>query len=129
MGRFTLRSFHVFSWRYGVFVLVGAMASCVVLAWYVFRMVPNAARKSAPSLAEVTAIAHVRCAGCHAEKPNIMPVAQMGVMLETPEQVKQHAVRIYERSVRLKNMPLANMTRMTEAERAKIAAWFAAGAQ
>ena len=34
-----------------------------------------------------------------------------------------------ERSVQLKNMPLANMTQMTDEERAKIGAWFAAGAK
>ncbi len=90
---------------------------------------PAANAAPAPTLAEITAIAQARCAGCHAEKPTIMPVAQMGVMLDTPERVKQFAQRIHERSVQLKNMPLANMTQMTDEERARIGAWYAAGAK
>jgi len=51
------------------------------------------------------------------------------VKLDTPERVKQYAQRIYERSAQLKNMPLANMTQMTDEERAKVAAWYQTGAK
>lgn len=48
-------------------------------------------------------------------------------MLDTPEQVKQHAAKIYQRAVQNKDMPLANMTHMTDAERAMVGTWFEAG--
>lgn len=123
---FTLCRRGVLRWRFSLagIALIGIAATSIAL-W----PARHEARAPTPSLAEITAIMKVRCAGCHAEKPSIMPIAQMGVMLDTPERVRQHALRIHERSVRLKNMPLANMTRMTDEERAKIETWFAAGAK
>jgi uncharacterized membrane protein len=50
-------------------------------------------------------------------------------MLHTPELVSQNAQRIYQQTVQLKAMPLANLTNMTEAERAQVGAWFEAGAK
>jgi uncharacterized membrane protein len=35
---------------------------------------------------------------------------------------------MYQQAVQLKAMPLANMTGMTDAERAQLARWFEAGA-
>lgn len=113
-------------WEYPI---VGAGIILAVLVWIAPQPTAAVAGKPVPTLAEITAIAQARCSGCHAEKPTIMPVAQMGIMLDTPERVKQYAQRMNERAFVLKNMPLANMTQMTDEERAKIGAWFAAGAK
>jgi uncharacterized membrane protein len=43
--------------------------------------------------------------------------------------ISQNAQRIYQQAVQLKAMPLANLTNMTDAERAQLAAWFEAGAK
>ncbi|PLK49065.1 urate hydroxylase PuuD [Uliginosibacterium sp. TH139] len=125
---FNLRHKKVVRWE---FPIAGLAIIFGVLVWIAPKPLPKPAADAAPAptLAEITQIAQARCAGCHAEHPNIMPVAQMGVMLDTPERVKQHAQRVFERAVQLKNMPLANMTQMTDDERAKIGAWFAAGAK
>jgi uncharacterized membrane protein len=134
---FNLRHKGVYRWE---FPIVGMAIILGVLVWIAPKPHPQAVAPAAgtaaastapaaPTLDEITKIAVERCAGCHAEHPTIMPVAQMGVMLDTPERVKQHAQRIYERAVQLKNMPLANMTKMTDDERARIAAWYAAGAK
>ena len=50
-------------------------------------------------------------------------------MLHTPELVSQNAQRIYQQTVQMKAMPLANLTNMTDAERAQVGAWFEAGAK
>ncbi|MEN3112610.1 urate hydroxylase PuuD [Uliginosibacterium paludis] len=133
---FNLRHKGVYRWE---FPIVGMAIILGVLVWIAPKPHPQAVAPAsgtaastapaAPTLDEITKIAVERCSGCHAEHPTIMPVAQMGVMLDTPERVKQHAQRIYERAVQLKNMPLANMTKMTDDERARIAAWYAAGAK
>ncbi|MER2563264.1 MAG: c-type cytochrome [Myxococcaceae bacterium] len=51
-----------------------------------------------------------------------------GIMLETKEQIGQHAERIYLRAVATKTMPLGNLTGITQAERDLLGAWMAQGA-
>ncbi|MDQ7989839.1 MAG: urate hydroxylase PuuD [Candidatus Dactylopiibacterium sp.] len=126
---FNLRHKGEYRWEFpiaGLAILLGVLVWIAPKPPPATTAVPGA---PVPTLADVTRIAQERCAGCHAEHPTIMPIAQMGVMLDTPERVKQHAQRIYERAVQLKTMPVANMTNMTDAERAEIAAWYAAGAK
>jgi uncharacterized membrane protein len=50
-------------------------------------------------------------------------------MLDTPDQIRQRAAQIQKQVVELKAMPIANLTNMTDAERAQVAAWLAAGAK
>jgi uncharacterized membrane protein len=50
-------------------------------------------------------------------------------MLDDPHAISQNAARIYQQAVQLKAMPLANLTNMTDAERAQVAAWYEAGAK
>ncbi|WP_374582083.1 urate hydroxylase PuuD [Pseudoduganella sp.] len=81
------------------------------------------------TLASVHQVMAARCASCHSAAPTQAGFASApgGVMLDTPEQVKQHAAKIYQRAVQNKDMPLANMTHMTDAERAMVGTWFEAG--
>ncbi len=85
---------------------------------------------AAARFAEVRTIMDARCVACHAAQPTQpgFAAAPLGVMLSTPEQVSQHAARIYQQTVQTKTMPLANLTHMTDAERAVVGAWFEAGA-
>ena len=48
-------------------------------------------------------------------------------VLETPEQVAQHAVKLAE-TVRTGYMPIGNLTQITEDERQLIATWLTQGA-
>lgn len=57
-----------------------------------------------------------------------MGSAPAGVMFDTPDEVSKNAQRIYEQAVRLKTMPIGNVTHMTDDERTKLAAWFEGGA-
>ncbi len=72
---------------------------------------------------EVQAVLQLRCVQCHGAE-----VQMKGVRLDTPEQVAPRAQLIYQQVVLQKLMPMNNATQMTEAERALIARWHAAGA-
>ena len=51
------------------------------------------------------------------------------VKLDAPERITANEQRIYEQVVATKAMPIGNLTGMTDAERATIAAWVAGGAR
>ena len=76
-----------------------------------------------------TVIAH-RCVSCHSERPSddIFRIAPNGVTFDTPESIRARAETIRMRVAILKNMPLANKTGMTEAERDLLARWLDQGA-
>jgi uncharacterized membrane protein len=50
-------------------------------------------------------------------------------MLHDETSIRQNAVKIYQQAVQLKTMPIANLTNMTDEERALIGAWFESGAK
>ena len=85
---------------------------------------------NAAQFAQVRVIIEQRCVSCHSDRPTQpgFATAPAGVMLQTPELVGQNAARIYQQTVQLKAMPIANLTNMTDAERAQIGAWYEAGA-
>jgi len=76
-----------------------------------------------PPLIEVQAVIAQRCLACHGEQ-----LAQKGVALHSPALLAQHAQAIHQQVVLARTMPLNNATQMTEAERALLARWVAAGA-
>nr|WP_198983610.1 urate hydroxylase PuuD [Herbaspirillum sp. ASV7] len=90
-----------------------------------------AAAAAAPDFTRIQAIITQRCATCHSDKPTQagFATAPAGMMLQTPELIHQHAAKVFQRAVQTKDMPLANMTQMTDEERAEVAAWFQAGAK
>jgi uncharacterized membrane protein len=127
---FNLRHKGRIEWKYPAAGVAILLALAVVLA------PPKPAQRAAApdtagQFARVQAIVTQRCASCHAERPTQpgFTSAPAGVMLHTPELVHQHAARVYQQSVQLKAMPIANLTNMTDAERAEIGAWFEAGAR
>lgn len=89
------------------------------------------AAAAAPDFTRIQAIITQRCATCHSDKPTQagFATAPAGMMLQTPELIHQHAAKVFQRAVQTKDMPLANMTQMTDEERAEVAAWFQAGAK
>ncbi len=81
--------------------------------------------------AEVRQVIDARCTGCHAANPSFAGFAAppKNVLLETPEQIKTQAQAIHQQTVVAKAMPIGNLTKITDTERALIAAWFAQGAK
>jgi uncharacterized membrane protein len=90
-----------------------------------------AANDPAAQFAQVQAIIAQRCVACHSDRPTQpgFATAPAGIMLNSPELIHQNAAKIYQQSVQLKAMPIANLTNMTDAERAQVGAWFEAGAK
>jgi len=89
-----------------------------------------AAPGAATGFAQIEEIVVSRCSMCHGEAvgwPGIA-AAPKGLMLDTPERIRLHARSIDLASVRSDAMPPGNLTDMTGAERAMLAAWIAAGA-
>ncbi len=85
---------------------------------------------AAVTYATVGPIIAQRCAVCHAAHPTQpgFASAPQGVVLDTPEHVAMNALRIRQQAVLTHAMPLGNVTRMTDAERAALGAWIDAGA-
>ena len=128
--------------RAAVWLLVAGFAILAATAWVTAPQLPvgpagpgqHAAADSAapatentpPALADITVIVQTRCAGCHARQPSqagfYAPPA--GITLESAAAVQRHASRIFATTVATRSMPIGNLTAMTEAERALIAAWY-----
>ena len=108
------------------------LVAAVLLAGLVVWLAPSTSVNKA-AVADYLAVRKVldqRCVSCHAAQPKHEGFAQppKGVMVETPEQVAQHAAKIAE-TVANRYMPIGNLTQMTDDERAIVAQWFAAGAK
>jgi uncharacterized membrane protein len=117
-------------WRYPAAGVALLLALAVALA----PRPPAASQPGsdpAAQFAQVRTIIDQRCVACHASKPTQpgFATAPAGVVLDDPHAISQNAARIYQQAVQLKAMPLANMTNMTDAERAQLGAWFEAGAK
>jgi uncharacterized membrane protein len=92
---------------------------------------PQANIAAAPvDFTRVQAVITQRCVTCHSDRPTQagFAAAPAGVMLHTPELIRQNAERIYRQTVQLKAMPIGNLTNMTEEERALIGSWYGFGA-
>jgi uncharacterized membrane protein len=106
------------------------LSGIVLLAVLVVVMAPKPidATGRKVSFSELNTVIQKHCTVCHAEKPSWVGFAQApkGVMLQSPEQISQHAAKIAE-TVASGYMPLANVTQMSDEERRIIAAWAAQG--
>jgi uncharacterized membrane protein len=127
---FNLRHKGRIEWRYplaGVALLLGLAVAIAPKA----PVAAAVAADPAAQFAKVQTIITQRCVACHAASPTQpgFASAPAGVMLHSEAEIRKNAARIYQQSVQLKAMPLANMTNMTDAERAEVAAWFEAGAK
>jgi len=113
--------------RKGIGWAFAALAIGVALALF---LAPRAPAGGAATFAEANRVIQSRCVACHSASPThpTAPVAAAGVMLDTPREIAAWAARIHERAVVTRTMPLANLTGMTDEERALLGGWFAAGA-
>ncbi|HTP99835.1 MAG TPA: urate hydroxylase PuuD [Casimicrobiaceae bacterium] len=106
--------------------ITAAIATFVIA----IAIAPEKPKAAAYTFADVQKIVAQRCAPCHAAKPtqagfNDPP---KGVVLDTPEAIVTNAQKINEQAVLTQAMPIGNLTGMTDAERAVLAGWLAAGA-
>jgi uncharacterized membrane protein len=106
------------------FAAIGTLLLAGVV-WAV-RPAPQAAQPAAAapaSFSEVQAVLTQRCVMCHGEA-----MQSKNVRLDSATDVAKHAQAVYQQAVVLKLMPMNNATQITDAERALIGRWFAAGA-
>ena len=84
------------------------------------------ALKASPLFERAEIIVAGRCAMCHHADPNWegMIAPPNGVMLHTPDLVARYADQIYLHAARSEAMPPANLTGITDAERAELARWY-----
>lgn len=68
---------------------------------------------------QIRPVIATHCLQCHGEQ-----VQMKNVRLDSPQAIESHALGIYQQVVKLKAMPLNNVTQMTDAERGVIAKWF-----
>jgi uncharacterized membrane protein len=88
----------------------------------------QAAMIQAAGFEDFATIVQGRCAMCHAAEPVWEGIrwAPKGIMLETHAQIAQHAKSIYIQSGVTHAMPPANVSLITEDERAQIIDWYRA---
>jgi uncharacterized membrane protein len=93
----------------------------------------DAAAKKVPAadFVSVERIVSERCSMCHAAEPvwGSMAIAPKAIRLDDDEHIRRNARLIGRAAAWSSAMPPGNITNMTGAERATIAAWLAAGAQ
>lgn len=79
--------------------------------------------------AEVARVIAARCAVCHSARPThpSFSTPPKGLALDSREQIRSSARRIYQQVVIARLMPPANQTGLTDAERDLIARWFRNG--
>ena len=84
----------------------------------------------APAFAEVREIVQSRCGTCHSRTPSQPGFAAPpgGVTFDRADEIRRLSMRIYQRAVVTRTMPLANMTGITDAERATLGRWVEHGA-
>ena len=127
---FNLRHKGRVEWRYpvaGVALLLGVAVAIAPPA--PVAVAPSA--DPAAAFQKVEAIIAQRCVACHSAHPTQpgFATAPLGMVLDTDQQIHQSAEKIYKQAVQLKAMPIGNLTNMTDAERATIAAWYESGAK
>jgi uncharacterized membrane protein len=116
-------------WTWGV-----AAAGMAAVAWLSaagpVRLANAAALPPTPKFAQVKNIVIGRCSMCHADVPVWpgIPSAPKGIVLDSSEQILQHAPLIDIYAVRSQAMPPGNVSEMTGRERLLLASWLAAGA-
>ncbi|MGQ7846040.1 urate hydroxylase PuuD [Granulosicoccus sp. 3-233] len=81
--------------------------------------------------ARVQVAMHERCTVCHANAPAQpgFSAPPKGIVLETADDIVQHAETIHQQVVVTKAMPIGNLTQMTDEERDLIAQWYQTGAK
>lgn len=111
-------------------VLISGLAAFVLLMvaiapWHTMRA--SASGANSPLVEDVTAmeILNVHCTECHSTSPRseLFTAAPAGFVVENIEQAKSANALIFNRAIVTKDMPLGNMTNMTEDERAILAIW------
>jgi uncharacterized membrane protein len=127
---FVQRHFKKASWAPVVVAVLLFAALIVALAPR--SSLPGAApagRGAADTFNRVREVVGNRCASCHAVAPTQagFTAPPKGIVFDTAEQILAQATLIHQQAVASRAMPIGNLTRMTDDERALLDDWFKAG--
>ena len=118
--------------------LVPLLAGAALLLGVAGTVVPWPAKNTGISeiivgatFAQVESVIRERCTTCHATQPTQagFAAAPAGLVLDEASDITTQAAKIHQQAVVSKVMPIGNLTKMTEDERALIDEWFKAGAK
>ncbi len=128
-----IRHLMLVGWQAGRTAAVAAALSVVVVVWMTAAPAApggDGAPAGDVSFTEVHVVIARRCSVCHSVHPTQpgFTSATGGVMMDTPDQIKALAARIKVRAVDQKTMPLGNITKITDKERALLGRWIQSGA-
>jgi uncharacterized membrane protein len=108
--------------------LAPAILAVVLLAAVATAIAPRTqdASETSVSFDQVRNVINARCTSCHSAAPvhPAFPVAPLGIVFDTDEQIRADADRIYQQTVVTRVMPIGNLTTMTREERLIIEAWY-----
>jgi uncharacterized membrane protein len=107
---------------------ITAAVAIAVLA-VVIRPKEESAAGATVTFVQVQHVIDQRCTACHSSHPTRVSVAPAGITFDTAAQIKAQATLIRQQAVLTKNMPLGNVTGMTQAERDLLGRWIAQGAK
>lgn len=118
----------VYAWQYPA---LGAGLLGIVAWWTAPLIQPLPPVEGEVTFNRVRAIIGERCVTCHSPQPTFpgYTVPQAGVLLHNPADIVQNSQRIYQQVIVTRIMPLGNLTKITEQERAVLSAWVKAGAK
>jgi len=108
---------------------VTAAIAIAVLAILIRPQDESTAGAAPVPFARVSQIVDARCTACHSMNPTLVDAAPLGLMLDTPEDIRRYAVDIKGQAVDSTAMPLGNATHMTTEERRILGQWIAQGAK
>jgi uncharacterized membrane protein len=104
-----------------------AVVAVMILAAIAIAIAPReTGATGSASIDQVRNVINARCTACHSSAPvhPAFPVAPLGIMFDTDEQIIADAERIYQQTVATRVMPIGNLTEMTDEERQILDAWY-----
>ncbi|MDB6114140.1 MAG: hypothetical protein JWQ62_1085 [Lacunisphaera sp.] len=118
----------VYAWQY---IGVSAVLLGFTAWWTAPHPLPLPPVTGVVNFNRVRGIIGERCVTCHSPQPTFpgYTAPQAGVLLHTASDILQNSQRIYQQVIVTRIMPLGNLTKITDEERAVIAAWIKAGAK
>jgi uncharacterized membrane protein len=123
---------HYFNLRHtgrNVWAIPVTAAIAIALLAVLIRPKEESASGATVPFAQVQHVIDQRCTACHSSHPTRVSVAPAGIMFDTPAQITAQAALIRQQAVLTKNMPLGNVTGMTQAERDLLGRWISQGAK
>ncbi|MDJ0750465.1 MAG: urate hydroxylase PuuD [Woeseiaceae bacterium] len=104
------------------------VVAVAILAAIAIAIAPRGghAPEGSVSFDQVRNVINARCTSCHSGAPvhPAFPVAPLGIMFDTDEQIVNDADRIYQQTVVTRVMPIGNLTAMTDEERQILDTWY-----